>query len=356
VTGRLLLAAGLAALLLVLALATAAFIGVQRRRGRLRAEPRRVIRFDGKPFEPVPRDRSKPADFTHLYNLEFARWVETDIDEMVEIDERYVVYIPTDGSVGYAAAEGFDPPACVGSVYSRAEEIRAIPVQALDEPVRRARLLLIAQGVVLALEDNEPEASAALERAERFIHDKLGEVSRFWHLGSTLLFALLLADLGGLAAILARLLLPPPAADVLAPIALLVAIGALGALTSTALRIARFPFSPAAGFSLHALEAGVRVLVGGIGAALVAAAYQIGFLPALTEEVQAVAEHMVWIVGFFGGFSERAVGLLMSDLEGRMGAAPPAAPPASPRPPSPPRPPAAEAARGRAGAETEDPA
>jgi hypothetical protein len=314
-----LVALALVAGIVLAVVAGCVFVVREHRRRTVRTTLATRASCDGKPYVPPPADRKAPTDFSVLYPAEIARWTGDTIVEIVDQAADYVVYVDDCGTVSTSFAAEFDEPDEIDAVWARSSAIEAIPVHALDPVAFHTSRRLIAHGVALGLRGACDEALLALAVAEKFVYERLAEVSRYWHLCSALLWTLIIAQVELLALILAWWTLDDRAFGRLAGACIVLALGAIGAFCSIAWRISEFEFSPAAGLRLHVLEAGVRVLVGGIGAGVLALAFSAGVLPALSPSVRGPAAALVLLVAFFGGFSERAVGILMSRMEEQVG-------------------------------------
>jgi hypothetical protein len=250
------------------------------------------------------------------------RIVEKEVHYLVYFDDRFIVYIDRDLDIEWKTTEaldksfdekGDDIKSKHYSVLAQAAAIETMPTDGLDyQQVLRFKRL-IGEAIVCCLVLEFDNALSTIGFARDYLRDRTQEVSRFWYLSSSMLFAIPFI-LAAASLWLARTSLISIIG--LEPFWLIIAScsGAIGALLSVMTRTGNLAFNSSSGRRLHRLEALSRISVGAISGGVVGLAVQSKLvLGALASGSQL---HLItMIAAFAAGAGERLAPSIIAEFE-----------------------------------------
>lgn len=247
---------------------------------------------------------------------------EEDVDYLIYEDSRFIVYIDDDTDLQWETKEDFDK--ILGqldeksrrqyyNVMTRAALVETLPTDGLTRKQEQRFKRLIGEAIVCCFEGEYDNALSALGYAREYRGDRAQEISRYWYLSSSILFALPFAVVA--AALWLGRTSVIPVLDV-EPfwLAMAICFGALGALLSVMSRTGNLAFSSSSGLRLHRLEALSRIGVGAMsGGVLDLAVLSKLFLSPLSagEQVHVV----MMLAAFAAGASERLAPSIIAQFE-----------------------------------------
>jgi hypothetical protein len=252
------------------------------------------------------------------------RWKgsEKDIRYLVYEDTRFIVFIDHDMDIQWETDDEFDKvlgqrdEKSKGQYYNvmtRAALAETLPADGLTAKQQQRFKRLIGEATVCCFEAQYDNALSALGYAREYLGDRAQEVSRYWYLSSSILFALPFALV---AVALWHWRLPVTSAFGVEPFWLAIAIcsGALGALLSVMSRTGNLAFSSSSGLRLHRLEALSRIAVGAMSGGVL----DLAFLSKLfLSPISAGGRvHVVMMLAAFAaGASERLAPSIIAQFE-----------------------------------------
>ena len=219
-------------------------------------------------------------------------------------DDDYVEWVVTDRYVGWSDK--------TGEVLNRVSLLEAVPVSELRQEQVVAFRRLLGEAVARVLDNsNVRTAMDILNKAEEYVNAKNGEVSRRWYLTSAGVSGAV-AIMFGLAIWIFRDRVAALAGPGFLNLSLGFAAGGVGALVWVIMRVGKSACDPAAGRKLHYMEAGARIIVGGIGGLLVT----LGVMGRVFfPSVQGGELPLILLLGLVAGISERFVPNLVRNVE-----------------------------------------
>jgi hypothetical protein len=264
-------------------------------------------------------DRANPTypfDFSILKEGEDEPLLGKKIDSLISSDEDYIVFLDDDCFVWWDMNENvlLDDQ---GVGLTRVAVLESIQVgDYLTRPQIETFRRLVGEAVARLFENNEKAASLSFEKAEDWIRARNREHSRLWYLsGATLVAIPMTIAVGWL--ILQRADFRPYLGSSVFNVAIGAAIGAVGAWLSVVQRARRTDLDVSAGRTLHYIEGSTRVLVGVVGAFLLALGTEARLLLSYVQETNAFATLLVFCV--VAGFSERLIPSFVEGLEATSG-------------------------------------
>jgi hypothetical protein len=181
---------------------------------------------------------------------------------------------------------------------------------------------LIGEAIICCFESQYDNALRTLGYASDYLANRTQEISRYWYLSSSLLFALPFA-LSAAGLWLGRASIMPIIETESFWLLMAACAGALGALLSVISRTGNLAFSSSSGLRLHLWEALSRIGVGAMSGAVLDLAVLSGlFLSPLTAGKHVHA--LMMLVAFAAGASERLAPSIIAEFE-KKSAAPSAA-------------------------------
>ncbi len=243
--------------------------------------------------------------------------------------ESVIVYVDRALQITMDTSDDYgENPAGVIAIWPDVKIAESRPAHNLTRGDRKTFLLLVARALGTVAEkdgtNNSPTEKYATERlegarrllreADTFRSDRLAEVSRRWLLLSSTFWWCLWLRL----AIEAWFWRDPIVLEYgrHAPLVMnCIAFGISGAFVSVCLRLGKLVTSPESGGMLHFLEAGVRLVIGGVAALAVYLAVSTGIMlkDIATTETQQL---LVYLVSLVAGLSERALPALATRVPG----------------------------------------
>jgi hypothetical protein len=244
------------------------------------------------------------------------------IHTLIDSTDDYIVYLDDDFFVEWSTTREYGEtlPAGIGNVLNRSGhlETRSIsqlrPLQVL--PFRR----LLAEAVARVVGDkDEAGAQQVLDRAEAYLSARGQENARWWYLQGSLSVAAC-----NLAAVGILWLLKPIVTQHIGVTAFEILLGALlggpGALVSILNRSSAIGIDPSAGAFIHTVEGAARIVVGTVGALLVALAIKADVLLGLVKSLNHSLAALLALC-MAAGASERLATNLISSVEDSVGKA-----------------------------------
>ena len=193
------------------------------------------------------------------------------IDWVIDSDRPFIVYIDTDGYVEWTMNNNEMLGPETGPYQNMIGWLEAVDTSHLADKQKQSYARMIGEGMARLFQKNLSAAKDAFDLADKWITARNAEMARRWYLfGSGIVAA---------PAIFAALALGYCASDLcekLGPdgykIAMGTAMGGLGAWLSVIQGSRKTELDVAAGPTLHYLEGALRIIVGMIGAFLIALA------------------------------------------------------------------------------------
>ena len=228
---------------------------------------------------------------------------------LVDSDDDFIVYIDTDNFVEWNMNDNDLLGPDTGPHLNRVGQLEAVDLSNLNPERQTSFKRMVAEGVARLFQKNLQAAQAALDFADKWIASRNNEVARRWYLtGSGIV-----AGLCAFAVIMLGLTQNP---NTLRQVPYLnitfgAAMGGLGAWLSVIQRSRTTELDVAAGSLLHYLEGAFRIMVGMLGALLIALAIRSGLFP------QVSALSMVLVMCMVAGVSERLVPSFIEQVESR---------------------------------------
>mgnify|MGYP001037253028 CR=1 FL=1 len=262
--------------------------------------------------------------------LDYSKFHEGDTDpstgkiirKLIMNTTDYIVYLDQDYRIqwettdNYLASKGNKYSDLFGEVITKVTELEGLSeVSVLPEAQKREYRTLLGSAITMMLEkEKDAVIRGVLREADRYLNDRMTELARKWYLlsssGVTLLaciaFMLLWVFRDG-----AESIFQARAVDVM----LGTGLGALGALFSIITRSSKLRVNVSAGRAIHYIEGTARVVVGMIGALLVALAIEAGmFLGVINTSTYSLT--LLLAVCLIAGASERMAPSIIRRVEG----------------------------------------
>lgn len=243
--------------------------------------------------------------------------------------ESVIVYVDRDLQITMDTSDDYgEYPAGVIAIWPDVKIAESRPAHNLTKGDRKTFLLLVARALGTVAEKDGTKhspidkyaterlegARRLLREADTFRSDRLAEVSRRWLLLSSTFWWCFWLRL----AIEAWFWRDAIALEYGRHVPLItncIAFGISGAFVSVCLRLGKLVTSPESGGTLHFLEAGVRLVIGGVAALAVYFAVSTGIMlkDIATTETQLL---LVYLVSLVAGLSERALPALATQVPG----------------------------------------
>jgi hypothetical protein len=231
---------------------------------------------------------------------------------LIASDDGYIVYLDEEDYVEWTMNDNSLLGPDVGQYLNMVGFLEAVDTSNLAPQQIKSYRRLIAEGVARLFEKNLPAAQNALNGAEKWITARNTEVARRWYLMGSGAAALVSAS-----AILALgvwfLLgaLDTQFGKSVYNTLMGASMGGLGAWLSVIQRSRNAELDVAAGPMMHRLEGAFRIMVGSLGAMLVALAIRAGLI------VQANQLSEIMVICMVAGVSERLVPSFIEQVESR---------------------------------------
>ena len=233
---------------------------------------------------------------------------EVQVAEIIAQTDTFVIYLDPTHRITIQLAPILDLKE-LHPILIRGEIIQSLPIgYCRDEHIRASRIL-VAQAMHAALRGDIQIAGATLDRAEEYIAARKGETARKWFIEASTTGILVLGALAIWISITD--LLPESWKEMIG----LGFFGSMGAYLSTLERLAGFPWDCSAGRLLHTYESLARLLIGSLGAVVVAMAAKAGIVLSTSE---ASGESGYWLIAISciaAGVSERLVPSFVRRIE-----------------------------------------
>jgi hypothetical protein len=255
-----------------------------------------------------------------------------------------MVYLASDHSIQWITGEEYDYPDGFGEVNAAVVRLEALTETVLDRKTLNASRTMLAEALARALDDRDIQlAQTQITKAELFITSRAIERQRSVILSVEFLSVAVLLLFAAVVFAVARNNPDISGLWTIHFFSLAVMWGGAGALFSFVTRLSTRQSVSIDHFGdgwIHALEGIARIIVGGSGAAVVAAAMKaqlVGTLgiPETAGSIPETRLYLTIVLCFLAGASERFVPNFLERLEGK---AEPPAPPEQPKPVEEPKP------------------
>jgi len=253
------------------------------------------------------------------YPFKFSKLREEDrdptlgkvVDWLIDSDDDFIVYLDTEHYVEWNMNDNGMLGHDAGQYLNMVGRLEAEDTSYLS--LERVKLYrrMIAEGVARLFQKNLPAAKDAFELAEKWVVARNTEVARRWYLmgsGLVALPAAVAVFILGFCAGALRAKFEPGVYDIL----LGTAVGGLGAWLSVIQRSRKTDLDVAGGPVLHYLEGAFRIMVGMLGAFLVALVLHAN-LVAWGKSLSAIM-----VICMIAGVSERLVPSFIEQIESRV--------------------------------------
>jgi hypothetical protein len=267
------------------------------------------------PVAPNACAASQNVDFTAFSEEQVEPTLNKRIYSLIVKTADYIVYLDDELYVEWSCNLGTDMVDGNDAVLNRVSMLEAIPVDHLTEQQVFSFRRMVAEGVARLFdkESSSESAMAALNVAEAWVTARNHEVARLWYL----IASGVAAGIVGVVCVLlwlfrnlARAYLSADAFDV----AMGGTLGGVGALLSVMQRSRSLDLEPAAGKVLHYMEGAARIIVGSIGAVLMALAFK-GDLVLGFASSHEKAPVLLAVISLIAGASERFVPSFIERIE-----------------------------------------
>lgn len=266
---------------------------------------------------------STPNKYVGFREGDYFEVLNKRINTLIVSAENFIVFLDDDFYVEWAEHHPISYPPKYAEIMNRVaylETISTTHFAGTTNDKERRELTefrrLLGEGVARLLDGDDKAAVQIIDIAEKVLTDRSLQRARIWYLGS----AACLAGAIALVCILlwymrvnARVVIGSNAFDVL----LCAGAGAAGALISIIMRVREVSLNASAGYLLHYFEGCARVVVGVLGAFLVALAIKANLLVgAITRfDTPILAFASMATICFVAGASERIVPNLIRRIE-----------------------------------------
>jgi hypothetical protein len=236
----------------------------------------------------------------------------SDVREPIRIEPgKYIVLILNrDLWATWHALPAFEIPKDTERILDRATLIQCTPVNFPTISDNLAFRRLVANGIASALAGDHEGAQATFTRAENYISARAGETSRLWYVQSSLVTTLLFVIVGSLTE------LPWGwAGGEWAHIGMGMAFGAIGALFSFLSRLRKMDVDAASGRYAHYIDAAVRILLGALGALILAVGIRANLVLGFVKSTDGDFTWLLYVFCTVAGASERLVPDFLHQVE-----------------------------------------
>lgn len=243
------------------------------------------------------------------------------IKDLLHANSSFVVYITDKPEVVYETARDLtsDRSQEANNWLRRADLLQSLPLSHLQTDQRDAFLEMLGHGMIAALNENIPAASEVVTRSEGYLSARSKEIAKWQHFAAAtpvaagvLLFFFVLWIIG-------TKFSNPDYEHVLEFFAIITA-GTTGAYLFLLSRLNRLATDPNSGLRMHRIDAITRLIVGAIGAYVVALGFKskliFGFLELDQADKTPVLMYLLCIVA---GASERLVPNFIQSVESHSG-------------------------------------
>jgi len=222
------------------------------------------------------------------------------VTEIVALATDFIIYLDQQHRITTQISPPLSTPA-VSRILVRAEVLQSLPIEHCKDAHIRASRVLIAQAVQAILCGESETAAATLDEAEQFIAARSAEVARRWYIEASTVAIIVISIV---AFVLSRTeTLAAPFREFCG----FAAFGAVGAYLSMLQRLAGFPWDPCAGRLLHTYESVARLLIGSIGALVVAIGVKAGVFLSFSTEHSDSRYWLIVLACLVAGISERLI-------------------------------------------------
>jgi hypothetical protein len=255
---------------------------------------------------------SYPFNFSTLREGDRDPTLNKIVTWLVAADDDYIVYLDEQDYVEWTMNDNSLLGPDTGQYLNMVGFLEAVDTSNLAPQQIESYRRLIAEGVARLFQKNLPAAQSALQGAEKWITARNTEVARRWYLmgsgAAALASALAILALGVWFLLGA---LDTQFGKSIYDILMGASMGGLGAWLSVIQRSRNAELDVAAGPMLHRLEGAFRIMVGVLGAMLVALAIRAGLI------VQANQLPELMVICMVAGVSERLVPSFIEQVESR---------------------------------------
>lgn len=209
-------------------------------------------------------------------------------------------------------ASDFEIPPSTEKILSRATIIQATPVNFPNERDNLAFRRIVGAGIAQALAGDGEGAEATLNKAENYVNARAGETSRLWYVQASLVTTMLFLAMG-----FATELPWGWGGGVWEHMGMSMALGAVGALFSFLARLRKMDVDPGSGRLAHFTDAGVRILLGALGAFVFAIGIRANFVLGFTNLASGNNTWLLFVFCTAAGASERLVPDFLQQVESK---------------------------------------
>ena len=261
-------------------------------------------------------ETSGPAQTPYPFNFSTLREGDKDptlnkvVTWLIDCDDSYIVYLDEEDYVEWTMNDNSLLGTDTGPYLNMVGWLEAIDTSYLRPQQIKSYRRMIAEGVARLFQKNLQAAQNAFTLAEKWITARNTEVARRWYLTGS--------GIAALASLLAVLVLgfwsgalETQLGKSVYNILMGTSIGGLGAWLSVIQRSRNTELDVAAGPMLHHLEGAFRIMVGMLGALLVALAIHAGLI------VQVTQLSAIMVMCMVAGASERLVPSFIEQVEFR---------------------------------------
>jgi hypothetical protein len=276
-------------------------------------------RKDGATNQATPDDHEQrqrdqmpryPFDFSALCEGDEDRLLKKKIVWLIDSDENYIVYLDEENYVEWNMNDNSMLGADTAPYLNMVARLEAVDVSNLTVEQVKSYRRMIAEGVARLFQKSLDAAKDAFTDAEKWVMARNTEVARRWYLagsGGAALISLLAVSILGFWSSALRDSFGIPVYNILMG----ASMGGIGAWLSVVQRSRTTELDVAAGRLLHHLEGAFRIMVGTLGALLIALAIRAGLI--------AQVEHLsaIMVMCMVAGVSERLVPSFIEQVESR---------------------------------------
>lgn len=240
--------------------------------------------------------------------------LQKKIDTLIECEEDYIVYLDEDFFVEWSLTDNYENTVPgFAAITNRLRELETLSRTSLRKTQIRVFAGLLAESMARIIgERDETSARQVLDRAESYLLARSAENARGWYvLGATLTAfpSLIMAFILWLYRPYLVAFIGVNAIDVI----LGALLGGSGALFSVLSRTKTISVDPTAGSFIHYIESSSRVLVGNIGALIMALAIKSNIVLGLIKADYSFA--LLLVICTCAGASERLVSGFITQIE-----------------------------------------
>jgi hypothetical protein len=253
---------------------------------------------------------ARPLKFSKLREGDTDPTLNKFVKVLVHSDDNFIVYLDQDYFVEWNMNDTGMLGSDAGHHLNRVGRLEAVDTTYLLDKRLESYRRMVAEGVSRLFEKNLPAAQAAFDLAEQWITARNTEVARRWYLtgsgAAALLAAFAVLVLGFWSDALRAWFGVPVYNTIMGT-----SVGGLGAWLSVIQRSRTTELDIAAGPTLHYLEGAFRIMVGMLGALLVALAIRAGLI------LQVDRLSAIMVICMVSGASERLVPSFIEQMESR---------------------------------------